>query len=326
MTTPDPTYVALMGQLLTASEGGASDAEISTLADELHAQYLGMLRGASTADGYPYPDPTDPLAEGADAIRALAEALAGRTIIEIKTAVLATALPQTYPAGWSYRLMNASEAGPGGWNRGTVASLLMTYRRPGDTATIQYQYRPLANPTFAYYRSGNSAGWGVWRNAAGPYGVANGTVTMPSAAASGGTSTASVTFPSGVFSAEPNVTMNSRTSVPAQRVTAAGSITATSFIATFHNMASSASGTNADWVAIQLDGPLVSGVTAAAAAADVGDGPVTVTVICPTAGCPNEGIPISAISEFVDDEGNTRTVDAFVCGGCGTELTPEATP
>lgn len=67
VTGPDPEYVALYRRL--RAEGGVE------LRDQLHARYLEIGRGATTPAGLPYPDPTDPVAEGASAIRALAEAL-----------------------------------------------------------------------------------------------------------------------------------------------------------------------------------------------------------------------------------------------------------
>lgn len=49
------------------------------LRDRLHARYVALreaeLLGGTTSSGLPYPDPSDPVAGGADAIRALAEAL-----------------------------------------------------------------------------------------------------------------------------------------------------------------------------------------------------------------------------------------------------------
>lgn len=75
MTTPDPQYVDLLGQITAAEASGASPDAISALTEQLHTRYLALVRGGTTPHGFPYPDPTDPLAEGADAIRALAEAI-----------------------------------------------------------------------------------------------------------------------------------------------------------------------------------------------------------------------------------------------------------
>lgn len=67
MSTPDEQYE----QLLRAAE----DAATPELLEQLHARYIELLRGGTTVSGLPYPYPTDPLSEGADAIRALAEAI-----------------------------------------------------------------------------------------------------------------------------------------------------------------------------------------------------------------------------------------------------------
>lgn len=66
-TRADPEYTALYRRL--RAEGGIE------LREQLHTRYLELGRGAVTPGGLPYPDPTDPVAEGANAIRALAEAL-----------------------------------------------------------------------------------------------------------------------------------------------------------------------------------------------------------------------------------------------------------
>lgn len=62
-------YNAQLVQLLQAPAAQHAD-----LAEQLHATYLALALGGTTPGGYPYPDPTDPVASGADAIRALAEA------------------------------------------------------------------------------------------------------------------------------------------------------------------------------------------------------------------------------------------------------------
>jgi hypothetical protein len=74
MTLPDPRYVTLLTQLLEAETAG-DDAAAAALADLLQARYLELERGGTTPAGLPYPNPTDPVAEGASAIRALAEAI-----------------------------------------------------------------------------------------------------------------------------------------------------------------------------------------------------------------------------------------------------------
>lgn len=71
--TPDPTWTELAAQLLETADPAAQ----ARLIDQMHAAYLAApspLAG-TTPSGLPYPSPTDPIAQGADAIRSLAEAL-----------------------------------------------------------------------------------------------------------------------------------------------------------------------------------------------------------------------------------------------------------
>jgi hypothetical protein len=72
MTQLDPEYAALLATLYDAEESGAPTEE---LVAALHARYLEVAPAAVAANGLPYPLPTDPVAQGADAIRALAEAI-----------------------------------------------------------------------------------------------------------------------------------------------------------------------------------------------------------------------------------------------------------
>jgi hypothetical protein len=70
----DPGYAALVQRLHEAEPGSPEAAE---LIEELHARYVEVVGfGGQTPGGLPYPLPTDPVAQGADAIRSLAEALA----------------------------------------------------------------------------------------------------------------------------------------------------------------------------------------------------------------------------------------------------------
>lgn len=66
----DAEYAELLRQyLLTPTE---------QLRDLLHNRYKQLRLGGATNSGLPYPDPADPVAAGADAIRALAEAIEPR--------------------------------------------------------------------------------------------------------------------------------------------------------------------------------------------------------------------------------------------------------
>lgn len=44
------------------------------------------------------------------------------------------------------------------------------------------------------------------------------------------------------------------------------------------------------------------------------------TVTCRTEGCSNEGVGITISTTYVDDDGNSQSVDAVQCGVCGQRI------
>lgn len=315
MTAPDPAYVALKTQIAALANG---DPAADALVEQLHSIYVGLLRGGTTTDGFPYPDPTDPIAEGADAIRALAESLSLRNWVRRGTAIPASALATAYPLGWSYRVAATAEITSGGWP-GATAALIITFRESSNAAHQQVWAIATGTIPNMFCRSGNSTIWSAWWNAAGPYGRAQGLATVPNAAP-GSTSTVTVTFPANRFTLAPNVFTNLRTANPSVRNVAAGSITTTSFVITLENGGSTTTGGNVDWHAMQDTGTAPAAM-AAFAAADVAAEPVATAVVrCPTADCPNEGVDIEVTTEFANEDGGTVLVDSAQCGACGTIL------
>lgn len=307
MTTPDPQYVQLQQQTAAAAADGDPTDE---LVEQLHARYLQLLRGGQTTDGYPYPDPTDPLAEGADAIRALAEALAGRTVT-IVTGKTPTDLPSSFPLGIS--LMAIGSAASAGWPTAS-SSTLITFNM-SDRA-VQIVFRNNSNVSQGYIRSGNTA-WGPWASAAAPYGQASGSVTVNAAANS--TSATTVTLPANTFTATPEITLGIYTSIPAQRAAGYQNRSASSFQVTFQNNTSTA----ANDIVVSWNAQQDSSAPAlarAAAAAELITGEVA-KVTCTTTGCGNEGIPLTVPTTWTDDAGTAHPVDEIICGVCGTTLT-----
>jgi hypothetical protein len=63
-------YEDILVEVRRTPAGAKRDA----LIEKLHAVYLDLKSGTTTS-GLPYPSPTDPVAQGADAIRSLAEAV-----------------------------------------------------------------------------------------------------------------------------------------------------------------------------------------------------------------------------------------------------------
>jgi len=96
MSTPDPDWVNLRRQLVQLAGADNPDPQqLVELTEKLHARYTQLQRGGVTAGGLPYPYPLDPVAEGADAIRALAEA------IPVMAAGSATSGTVVAPGGFS---------------------------------------------------------------------------------------------------------------------------------------------------------------------------------------------------------------------------------
>lgn len=118
------TYLSLHARLQVATP-----TETPTLVADLFAAYralldVGLLGGATT-NGLPYPSPTDPLYQGADAIRALAEALDPRI---------------TQAGSWTpyTPTLSGFTASPGGRAR---------WYRVGKLATVQHQCLIATVPT-----------------------------------------------------------------------------------------------------------------------------------------------------------------------------------
>lgn len=72
MSTPDPALEKLFQQM---DGPGITQAERIDLEAQAFARYKDLVRGGTAGNGLPYPSPTDPISEGADAIRALAAAV-----------------------------------------------------------------------------------------------------------------------------------------------------------------------------------------------------------------------------------------------------------
>lgn len=73
LTAPDPQLEAIYQEMRDAPPG----ADLVALADRAQSRYLALIDPRATTPGslLPYPLPTDPISQGADAIHALASAL-----------------------------------------------------------------------------------------------------------------------------------------------------------------------------------------------------------------------------------------------------------
>lgn len=133
-----------------------------------------------------------------------------------------------------------------------------------------------------------------------------------------------VTFPAGLFTANPYVTLGIYSTVPGEKATSHSNKSATGF--TVHGGYTGAS-TSVDyrvnWHATQVAAPTAVNLLADEATAAAADA----TVTCPTDGCANEGIPIDISTHYVnEDDGTTQPVDAVQCGVCGADITATEEP
>lgn len=322
MSAPDPQYVAIRQSIEDALAADPS-ADVATLVDELHTRYRAMVRGGNTTDGYPYPSPTDPLMEGADAIRSLAEALAARTVTLTYTPANSGVLMTAYPLGLSlFTLGSAAHAASG--FPGTGGCTVLTIKNSGNQASQYVFPAGGSGGTLPWYRSGGQTAWGLFNGAPGS--VAGAVSSVPGAA--NATRTVTVTFPAQSFTGVyPQVvcslaTANGGASTINTEIWV-GTTTTTSFNLGVNR--SNATDVAVRWVATQTP-VTVAGQAFMAARAAAEESAV---VVCPTPGCQNEGVPIEVLTTWTDDEGTQHPVDSVVCGVCGATLTPvpgEAVP
>jgi hypothetical protein len=138
MSTLDTVSPGDWAQLRAQLAGETDPKKQRRIIDRMHAAYLdapSQLAGA-TPSGLPYPSPTDPIAQGADAIRALAEALdvpreLGRaytpityTLTTASVALPGLSLAVNVKAGQKYNVVARINA----WNSSSGASRTATFR------------------------------------------------------------------------------------------------------------------------------------------------------------------------------------------------------
>jgi hypothetical protein len=124
----DPEYLALLLRLKEAEPGSP---EAAQLVEQLHERYVEVIGfGGTTAAGLPYPLPTDPVAEGADAIRSLAEAVE-RATLNGSARARASAGTGGYPQS-TWFTVPLDQLVEGSWQRGfSFANRIFTISTPG---------------------------------------------------------------------------------------------------------------------------------------------------------------------------------------------------
>jgi hypothetical protein len=154
-----------------------------------------------------------------------------------------------------------------------------------------------------------------------PAGIASSFVQWPSTAA-GVTTSVSATFPAGRFSIAPRVVVTAIGALPSGRAVSIASPTTSSVLLYCTNTGGTTVSPSGHWVAVQDRGQTSLGREEPGPQA----GDTFGWVVCPTAGCGNQGIPLEVQTGYTDDDGVDQAVDAFACGVCGTALTPSDTP
>jgi hypothetical protein len=145
--------------------------------DQLVADYLDGRAGSTTPLGLPYPVPTDPVAQGASAIQALATALDPK-VNNTLAVQQSSALLAAYPQGVSlFSLTGTQAAADPGWPFG-VSSHVWTLKAASDRA-VQFWFRNSATQAEAWMRVVGASSNSPWARVAGDtYRIASASATL----------------------------------------------------------------------------------------------------------------------------------------------------
>jgi hypothetical protein len=164
----------------------------------------------------------------------------------------ASALSTSYPLGMSLMTLTGTGATSGAWPQ-NVSSLVFTLRRTGAEAALQYWFATLgagSHPTIMA-RSAAGGSWTPWTLVAGsgqPWATASGTKTFSNINAP---TSATIAFPSGRFTAQPNVTATTHDRNAVLAVTAISSTGFTLLIGVNGSGSLALQDYNGEWIAIQ---------------------------------------------------------------------------
>lgn len=208
------------------------------------------MPGSSASFGWPFPLPTDRLADGAAVIGSFVQALDGMIIPG--SSKPASDLQPTYPLGFSTMAVSAPWAPTGGWmGMGQV----ITFRRGGGDWALQLFVLNSITAPRLYMRHGSNGAWSGWHTVAGnplPDAMAANNVVITPAANS--TASAAVVFPSNRFTDNPRITATPLTTTPNSAATGVNNVTANGF--TMYLYRTTATSTTIHWTAVQMDAGL----------------------------------------------------------------------
>lgn len=220
------------------------------------------MTGTTSLIAWPYPTADDLIAEGAEAIEGLAEGIEAQFYLA-NNRFTPDDPWSGYPSGMSIMRVTS-----GAWAGGATAGHVVTYRGIGSNSNYVHQW-------FYRYSSGGTAvatsvrqgfvlnsvnTWTAWLPTSGPSvpaAQAAGTITMamPNTNPSQGAITATVSFPSGRFTAAPRVWLTYKTSLPKQVSVALGGSSTTSVTIYYYRGGDDGvpitTNTDVHWLAVQ---------------------------------------------------------------------------
>lgn len=234
MTVFDAEYAELLRQYVAAPTDQARELA--------HARYLLAVAalGGTTGAGLPYPDPSDPVAGGADAIRALAEALDPATA----TTWNAPHITDDDTLGRAYFGTGSTATN----QQGTYIGMSPTGGTDDDNK-IAYWFQTPGLQVFAIAKTGHITSPVL------PYAMAAGTFTLTVDLLSNDYVDTTVTFPTGRFTQTPRISATAVGPNSVRGNVSAMTITSTSTrIRVFNPTTGGAvtSGTRVDWTAVQM--------------------------------------------------------------------------
>lgn len=275
--------------------------------------------GTTPNAALPYPEGTDLVMDGDDAIKALATALDTNTLIRMSSKPVAADPDSAYPLGWSFMYLTGTESAAGGWPQPGNFWRVFTFKVSANN-TFQYLVRATASVSTVLYRNYASGAWSPW-SGNGPFAKASGIASFGTVTA-GSSKSVAVTYPANRFTQVPVTLASAITGTPHARNASTSPGGTTGVNVYFGNSGSSdVTDAQAYWAAEQASSSS-GGFSTFAALADAGPDS---TVTCPTEGCENEGIAIPVNSTWTDDDGVEHPMDGFECGPCGTNLTDTLT-
>lgn len=273
----------------------------------------------TTTNGLPYPEPTEPVAEGANAIKALALALPSNRVITVVASdtIAVTDLPTAWPDGLSTAYYTTSGAG-GAWPFRPCQ--VVTLRR-GGTPVAQWVIPHTTTQPRILFRAGSASSnaWSPWVGGTAPYGQWAGQFTV-SALVYGDSKDTTLTFPTGRFNRAPACSgIIGSPRYGYQIMTRSGS--SVTIRCSNYSGGDASSSTTVDVGFTQATDLSNVGFEAHDESADY-----WVWVMCPTEGCPQQGQPLNLNIGYIDpDTGLPTTSGEIQCGGCGTILIPSET-